>query len=732
MARSSFVSSRIALACATCIAASVHAQTAPDTTTTTVTVTGRSVAGAGIGGFGDVPTARLPQQASSFSSAQLADAGIASLAGLTRLDASVGDAYNAEGYWSNLSVRGYTLDNRFNDRRDGLPINAETAIALDNKDRIELLKGTSGIQAGTSAPGGLVNVVVKRPTGHVRSASLQWRAPGAVLGAVDIGDRFGADGRFGLRVNAAAERLDAQARDTKGSRSLLAAAFDWQVNADLLLQAEVESSRQRQPSVSGFSMLGDRVPAASEIDPRLNLNRQPWGQPVVLDGDTASLRWQQRLSADWRLTVHAMQQRLKSDDRTAFPYGVYDANYDCNPCDRFASDGTFTYWQYVSDHERRTSSALSVSLAGQARTGGVAHSIEAGLLLTRYKGKFQDQIFDIAGTGRIDGSLITPPSAGGLDANTNRDERSTEVFVRDAVQLSADWQLWAGLRHTRLDRSSRRTSPAADGPNTDGFRATQYDQSATLPWLALSHTLAPRTLVYASWGQGLESDVAPNRARYVNAGQALPALKSRQAEAGIKHDSDVLDAALTLFNISRPQAADIGACSSAGSCVRAIDGTARHRGIEAAAAWHANAWLLQASALWLDAERRGASQPGVDGTRPTNVPQRTLRLMAEYTLPATTALPAAAGLALLANLTAESDRVVLPYDQTARIPGWARVDLGARWRQPLAGNTALIWRLGVDNATDRRAWKESPYQFGHAYLYPLAPRTWRGSVQAFF
>ncbi len=62
-----------------------------------------------------------------------------------------------------LTVRGFVLDNRFNYRRDGLPINAETSIPLDNKARVDILKGTSGIASGTSAPGGLVDYVVKRP-----------------------------------------------------------------------------------------------------------------------------------------------------------------------------------------------------------------------------------------------------------------------------------------------------------------------------------------------------------------------------------------------------------------------------------------------------------------------------------------------------------------------------------------------------------------------------------------
>jgi iron complex outermembrane recepter protein len=166
----------------------------------TVTVTGRSITGPAVGGFADQPLARSPLQASVFGTQQLNDAGIQSIGGLTRLDASVGDAYNAEGYWSILSVRGYTLDNRSNYRRDGLPINAETAIALDNKERLEVLKGTSGIQAGTSAPGGLVNLVTKRPTGPARSARIEIRESATVLGAVDIGDRFGADGAFGLRL----------------------------------------------------------------------------------------------------------------------------------------------------------------------------------------------------------------------------------------------------------------------------------------------------------------------------------------------------------------------------------------------------------------------------------------------------------------------------------------------------------------------------------------------------
>jgi len=713
----------------------VCAQTAAAQTSDTVVITGRGNGVPAVSGFAGQPLARSPLQGSVFDRTQLADTGVSTLGGLTRLDASVSDAYNAEGYWSILSVRGFTLDNRFNYRRDGLPINAETSLPLDNKDRVELLKGTSGIQAGTSAPGGLVNVVVKRPGGKLRSARIEAREAGSLLTAIDLSDRFGTDGAIGLRLNAAYEHLDPQARDSQGHRWLLGLAGGWQLGADTLIEAEVEDSRRQQPSVAGFSLLGDSVPDAKAIDPRINLNRQPWGQPVEMNATTASLRWQQRLAEHWRFTAHAMTQRLTSDDRTAFPYGVYDANYGCSPplCDRFAPDGSFSYWQYISDNERRTSDAVDLSVSGQARTGSIGHSLQFGVLQTRYRGRFEDQVFDLArdlsgngevGLGSIDGSRDTLPSYGSKDANTNRRESSTELYVRDVMQLASDWQLWAGLRHTRIDRQSERTSADGDG----SLRTTAYRQNETTPWLALAWSVADSTLVYTSWGEGLETEVAPNRARYTNRGQALPALKSRQVELGLRHAGDGYDFAIAAFDIDRPQAVDVGVSCPGGepeTCTRQIDGSARHRGLEAQAGLRLGAWAWQASLMWLDAERRGSSRAGVNGRRPSNVPSGSARLGADYRV---AAVP---GLELQAALAAEGERQVLPDDDSLRIPGWARLDLAARWQQVI-DTTTLTWRVGVDNVADRRAWKESPYQFGHVYLYPLEPRTWRASVAVAF
>jgi iron complex outermembrane receptor protein len=678
-----------------------------------ISITGKSRSNsATVAGFGDLPLSALPLSASVITTSQLQDAGIGSLADITRLDAGITDAYNPPGYWSQLAVRGFTLDNRFNYRRDGLPINAETVIGQANKQALEVLKGTSGLQAGTSAPGGLVNLVVKRPQKTVRSAVLSVEQPGSVGAALDVGDRSGVDGSLGWRINASADRLDPPARNTRGSRSLLAGAFDAQLAGGSLIEAEFELGRQSQPSVPGFSLLGARLPDAKTIDPRINLNNQTWSLPVVFEGRTASLRFTQALSPGVDFVAHGMSQRLRTDDRVAFPFGCSaENNYD-----RYCSDGSFDLYDFRSEGERRDSSALDLYLAGQAVWVGVAHRFNAGVLLTRFDSRFNRQAYNYVGTGTIDGRSRVAPDPTQLDQNTNRDERSTELHLQDMVTLAADSRLWAGLRHTRLQRDSVRT---------DGSRATAYGQSFTTPWLALSQALGTEGSAYLSWGQGVESEVAPNRSRYLNAGQALPSLKSRQVEGGYKQAGRDLDWRVAVFDIRRPEWRDIGSCSAAGSCVRRADGSWRHTGAEAEAEWRDGNLSLRGSAMLLRARREGSEDASLNGKRPTNVPAASLKLQAAYNL---AAVP---GLAVLSFVTREGERQVLP-DNSVSTPGWTRVDMAARYTQRLAAGSTAVWRVGIDNLANQRAWKEAPFQYGHAYLYPLAPRVLHASASLNF
>ncbi|MCA6216325.1 TonB-dependent siderophore receptor [Ideonella sp. B7] len=690
------------------IGSTAWAQTTPTEPARVVTVTGQALTApsTGVAGFGDVPAARAPFQTAGYSQATLQDAGITALNELTRLDPGLGDAYNSAGYWASFSLRGYALDNRFNYRRDGLPINAETAISLDNKERVDLLRGTSGIQAGTSAPGGLVDFVVKRPRGDQKTFFVGYTQRGSLKAAADIDQTLGSQGQAGLRLNASVEKLDPALRDAQGHRHLLAAAGTLRVSPETLLEAEVELSHQSQPSQPGFSLLGGVLPQAGSINPRINLNNQRWSLPVVFDGSTASLRWTQQLDRDWRLQTQAMVQRLTNNDRAAFPFGCGIALPSS-----YCSDGSFDLYDYRSEHEHRTSRAVSSELQGKAQWGGMAHELALGVLWDDYHGRFGPQAFNqVEGRGLMDGSVQLPANPDASGANTNRTERSLEWSLRDVVTLAEPTRLWLGLRHTTLHRDTVRI---------DGSEATASTQAFTTPWLALSQQLTPALMAYASWGQGAESSVVPNLPTYSNAGQGRTQ-KSRQSELGLKYADNTWAWSLTGFDIHRPATRDVGDCNS--SCTQVQDGNDHHRGLEASLSGHWDAWTLDTGAMWLRARREGSSDAGLNERTPTNVPRQTLRAALDY------AVPAWPGLSLQASVQHQGQREVLA-DNSLQLPSWTTWGLATRY-QWHGARTHYTLRAGVDNLFDVRAWKESPTQYDHVYLYPVDPRTFRISLQA--
>lgn len=688
----------------------------------TVVIQERSApANADVTGFGDEPLARSPISATVIGSDTISALGAKRLSDLYQLDASVGDAYNAVGYYDFASVRGFVLDNTYNFRREGLPISAETAFPLDHLERVELLKGTSGIQAGTSAPGGLFSAVVKRPTQQpLRALKLELNDTGNALAHLDLGGRLGSDGALGFRLNVAGERLNSAARGTEGQRGLVALALDAKLSPDSLLEGEFEWSRRSQSTVPGLSLLGNTLPAAN---PRLNINTQPWSQPVTFQNFSGSLRYTQAINSAWNWQAQLGTQRLVNDDFLAYPFGCYDAGADTYYADRYCPNGDFDLYDFRSLDERRTSTAAQWRVNGQWQTGAATHRLSAGVLTSRYRQRGNTQADNNAAAGT--GNLFTRPNLPAVpnftDPDTNRTERSTELFVTDAIRWSDRFETWLGLRHTRLDRDSVRT---------DGSRATGYAQSVTTPWLAATWSLTPQAMLYGSWGQGVESEVAPGRSRYTNAGQALPALKSTQWELGIRQSAGPQRWSATVFNITKPVSNNllVGAatsCSATGSCTRVIDGDVRHQGLELGAGTQVASWTLDGSATWIRAERRGSLvDPAVNGQRPTNVPTWALRANASH---AVAALP---GLTVGAHLSHEGRRSVLP-DASVQLPVWTRLDASLRYQTRIQNHPAT-WTLSVNNLLDRQYFKESPYQYDHIYLFPAAPRTLRLALETRF
>jgi iron complex outermembrane receptor protein len=665
-----------------------------------------------VSGFEGLRLREAPFSAINIDNATLRDLGAQRISDALRLDSSVTDSYNSPAYWDMLSVRGFMLDNRYNYRREGLPINAETMIPLDNKERIELFKGTSGIQAGTSAPGGLANYVVKRPpnSGEVGTRSLTFSYGNGNNSAIalDLGGRFGENNAVGYRVNAAYEDLNPYVRNAKGHRQLLALAMDWRINANTRLEWEMESSSRQQMGVNAASITGNTLP--SPVLGHTNFSKQSWSVPGVFDGLTGSMRLKHRLDNGWMWTTQLGAQRLKTDDRLSYAYGCYaEGNYD-----RFCSDKTFDLYDYRSENERRINDALKTELTGQVKLAGIQHDLSFSWLRQRQIDKLSPmQAYNWAGTGSLMGAGESTAAPEPTELNTNRQEYSTEISVKDRVRVHPMADLWLGLRTSQIQRDSQRT---------DGSRATQDARTITTPWLAFSHKLPYNTTGYVSYGQGVEAQVTPNRSRYTNAGVALPSAKSTQKELGFKGAQGEWLWNAALFDITRPVWGDQGACEEANSCTRQLDGVANHKGVELGMGYRSKQWRLDTAATWLDAKRADAViDPGQNGQRPLNVPSLVVRAAAEYRW---TQVP---GLRTTVRLSHEGQRDLMEGGAMT-LPAWTTADLAAHYSTKVAGKST-DWSLALENATNRAYWRESPKQFGHYYLYAGAPRNLRLTVR---
>jgi iron complex outermembrane receptor protein len=717
-----FKATRISAAVAVCIASTAWAQQNP----TEITIVDKLPAQ--VSGFGDVSAREIPFSTTLIDQSTLQDIGARRVSDALRLDASVTDSYNSPAYWDMLSVRGFTLDNRYNYRREGLPISAETMIPMDNKERIELLKGTSGIQAGTSAPGGLVNYVVKRaPTNAeqtIRSMTLSYGEGNNKLAAADLGGRFGNVGEFGYRFNVAYEDLNPYIGNTKGHRNLVALAMDWRITADSKLEWEFEKSHREQFGVNAYSTLGDlwtngKLPAP--VDGTRNFSRQSWTQPGVFDGITSSVRFKQNLANGWLWTTQFGSQRLRTDDRLAYAYGYdcVDPNYSY--CKSFTPSGDFAVYDFRSENEKRITEALQTELGGQAELAGFKHDLNFSITRQRQLDRMPATKLDDAeapvGTGNIYSNTyastgLTPQA----QPSTNRSEYNTELSVKDRIHLTPLTSLWVGLKHTMFNRQSIRT---------DGTGHTRDERSVNTSWVALSQQLDATKTLYASYGEGIELNVAPNKTGYANPGAVMPVQKSQQQEIGIKSQQRDRAWQVAWFDIKRPMLnnAPFGCYATASNqCTTQLDGEAHHKGLELNG--HTTAisqWNLGAGYTWLDAKRQGSAiDPSLNGQRPINVPTYILRASAEYRF---ASIP---GLRSGLRLSREGERNVTEYGEI-RLPAWTTLSASGHYDTKVNG-TASTWTLAIDNLTDKRYWRESPIQYSHYYLYPGAPRTVRATV----
>lgn len=711
------------LACAIvqALSANAFAQTSGEAIPEVVITGQKPVAAshAGVGGFSDAPLLETPASITSIGQAQMQELSIRSSTDAMKYDASVGDAYNAVGYAEQFSIRGFKLDNNASYRKDGIVIPGDTQIPLENKERIEVLKGLAGLQAGVAAPGGIVNYVTKRPTDKaLRSATVELSERGTVYGSADLGGRF-EDRRFGYRINAAAERIRSYVRGADGHRNFVSGAFDWQITPDALLQLDADYQHKSQVSAPGFQLIRNEVLPAN-VSPKMLLNDQPWAYPVDTRSTNLGLRFEYKLAPDWQATVSANKHWFKRDDFTAFPYGCSNEGEGFYP--GYCTNGDYDVYDYQSTGERKAPWGAQAMLQGRFATGALRHAVTAGAAYSERHDSYGDYVYDFVGSSNIWVNRVVPPVAadrvtGPVSERFSSRERA--LFAQDIVTLTPQLTLHAGLRHVQVNRNQ---FTGADTPSA------KSDDSFLLPSVALVYSPARDWNVYGSVTHGMEQGgVAPIETAYPN--QVLAPSRSKQFELGVKGAiGQAMTVSAALFQIRKGlEYTDLNQTII-------VDGEAKHpfvrngeethRGFELSAQGQANADLVYGvSLLALNTQQEGTGTPALDGKRVTNVPAFKSTAWAEY------AVPAVSGLKVNGNWQFAGKKAFDPENRVF-VPSYNVFGLGASYALK-AGVTGVTLRARVDNVLNRFYWRDVTPDLG-GYLFPGAPRTFRVSAQLDF
>src|SRR5436190_3677983 len=280
----------------------------------------------------------------------------------------------------NLVIRGIAIDNRTSYRLNGgLPVNNLLDMPLENKERVEVLKGSSALYYGFTSPAGVVNMVTKRAGPEpVTSVTLSGNEFGSIYGQVDVGRQFN-NGQYGMRFNALSGETKNAIDGFTGRRQLVSGAFDVRPTDALTIKFDFEDFQKavvEQASVS--------VPAA--VNGVITLSRIPHptkllsGTWVLTSGKISNVvgRADYFINPDWAVMVEWGQARTDRERRGSSQWQVIATNATTIANSIATGDGnirmSMTRGQfYINDNVR-------TELAGHLVTGIVDHEVTAGFM----------------------------------------------------------------------------------------------------------------------------------------------------------------------------------------------------------------------------------------------------------------------------------------------------------------------------------------------------------------
>lgn len=460
----------------------------------------------------DTPLAETPQAVTVVTRDQIVDQGATNLQDALTYAAGVrSDAYGLDARTDSFRVRGAYPDVYLDGLRQAYGYYTSTTRTEPyTLERLEVLRGPSGMLFGSGTAAGIVNMVSKRPLQEAQ------REVGVQLGSwnrrqvqADLTGPLTADGQWSYRLIAVAREADTQVDFVPDDRRLIAPSLTWRPNAATSLTLQGLYQKDKSGTTSQF------FPWEGTLLPNPN-GRLPTSRFIGEPGDYYD---SERKTFGW-LFEHKFNENFTFRQNFRHAQNENDNSYHWG--DAFTIPGG---WGADPVGKRRLSRFLDSSLTrnridtldnhleNHFDTGALKHTLLVGADYQRHRENVWAGISmsEIDAYAPIYGNRLEPERT----ARPRTTQRATGLYLQDQIKLG-NWNFIAGLRHDRVDAGSEGSEDARDSATSKRFGVLYAFSSGWSPYVSYAESFTPQS---------------------PRDGRVFSPLRGEQWEAGVKYES---------------------------------------------------------------------------------------------------------------------------------------------------------------------------------------------------
>ncbi|ECY3519320.1 TPA_asm: ferrichrome porin FhuA [Salmonella enterica subsp. enterica serovar Typhimurium str. SL1344] len=542
----------------------------------------------------------------------------------------------ASNTYDYLIIRGFAADGQSqNNYLNGLKMQGnfynDAVIDPYMLERAEVMRGPVSVLYGKSNPGGLLNMVSKRPTTEpLKEVQFKMGTDSLFQTGFDFSDALDDDGVYSYRLTGLARSANAQQQGAEEQRYAIAPSFTWR--PDDKTNFTFLSYFQNEPETGYYGWL----PKEGTVSKLPNGSRLPTDFNEGADNNTYSRNekmvgysFDHEFNDTFTVRQNLRYAQNKVSQKSVYGYGMCSdplytkdpANSPCASIPQSDWDHTLTR-QYVDDNEKLQNFSVDTQLQSTFATGSLDHTLLTGVDYMRMRNDINSWFgyagsvapSDIYNLDRSDFDFGSHPGPGAAYRVLNKQEQ-TGLYAQDQMQWDKVLVTLGGRYDWAKQDSLNRVSGVLDSRDDRQFTWRGgvnylFDNGVT-PYFSYSESFEPTSQVGES-------------------GNIFAPSKGKQYEAGVKYvPSDrpiVLTGAVYQLTKTNNLMAD-----PSGSFWSVEGGEIRSRGveIEAKAALSASVNVV-GSYTYTDAEY--TTDTNYKGNTPAQVPKHMASLWGDYTL----------------------------------------------------------------------------------------------------